>query len=163
MSFRPQVLTVPFGGTGDTSLTAYAVLAGGTTSTGPVQSLASVGTAGQVLTSNGAGSLPSFQNATDTALTRTAVGAGAYTTLATDQYIGKTSITGGGDTITLIAAATVGGRFYHIKDESGTAGTDNITIDGNGAETIDGAATFVINTNYGSVKIFSTGSAWFLI
>lgn len=50
------------GGTGNTSATAYAIQCGGTTSTGPFQSLASVGTAGQVLTSNGAGALPSFVN-----------------------------------------------------------------------------------------------------
>ena len=49
------------GGTGVTSLTAYAVLTGGTTSTNPIQSIASVGTTGQVLTSNGAGALPTFQ------------------------------------------------------------------------------------------------------
>lgn len=54
-------LVVANGGTGDTSLTAYAVLTGGTTSTGAVQSIASVGTSGQVLTSNGAGALPTFQ------------------------------------------------------------------------------------------------------
>ena len=48
------------GGTGVTSNTAYAVLCGGTTSTGAIQSIASVGTSGQVLTSNGAGALPSF-------------------------------------------------------------------------------------------------------
>lgn len=55
-------LPVNRGGTGTTSFTAYAVLAGGTTSTNPVQSVAGVGTAGQVLTSNGAGALPTFQN-----------------------------------------------------------------------------------------------------
>jgi hypothetical protein len=49
------------GGTGVTSTTAYAVLCGGTTSTGALQSVASVGTSGQVLTSNGAGALPTFQ------------------------------------------------------------------------------------------------------
>jgi hypothetical protein len=54
-------LTVPNGGTGVTSNTAYAVLCGGTTSTAAVQSIASVGTANQALTSNGAGALPSFQ------------------------------------------------------------------------------------------------------
>lgn len=48
-------------GTGVTSNTAYAVLCGGTTATGPIQSIASVGTSGQVLTSNGAGALPTFQ------------------------------------------------------------------------------------------------------
>ncbi len=54
-------LPVANGGTGAASLTAYAVLCGGTTSTNPVQSIASVGTSGQVLTSNGAGALPTFQ------------------------------------------------------------------------------------------------------
>jgi len=74
-------LAVADGGTGASSLTAYAVLAGGTTGTGAIQSIASVGTAGQVLTSNGAGALPTFQaagggdvvgpsSATDNAITR---------------------------------------------------------------------------------------------
>lgn len=52
---------VPHGGTNKTSFTAYAVICGGTTSTGALQSVASVGTSGQVLTSNGAGALPTFQ------------------------------------------------------------------------------------------------------
>lgn len=54
-------LPVANGGTGASSLTAYSVLCGGTTSTGAVQSVVSVGTAGQVLTSNGPGALPTFQ------------------------------------------------------------------------------------------------------
>jgi len=56
-------LPVASGGSGVTSATAYAVLCGGTTSTGSIQSIASVGTTGQVLTSNGAGALPSMQSA----------------------------------------------------------------------------------------------------
>jgi hypothetical protein len=56
-------LPVTRGGTGATTQTAYAVLAGGTTATGAYQSIASVGTSGQVLTSNGAGALPTFQAA----------------------------------------------------------------------------------------------------
>lgn len=51
------------GGTGLSSTTAYAVLCGGTTSTAALQSVASVGTSGYVLTSNGAGALPTFQAA----------------------------------------------------------------------------------------------------
>lgn len=57
------VTVVAAGGTGNSSATAYAVLCGGTTSTGALQSIASVGTSGQVLTSNGAGALPTFQAA----------------------------------------------------------------------------------------------------
>jgi hypothetical protein len=56
-----STLTVSNGGTGLSSATAYAVLCGGTSSAGNFQSVASVGTAGQVLTSNGAGALPTFQ------------------------------------------------------------------------------------------------------
>lgn len=49
------------GGTGGQSFTAYTPVCGGTTTIGALQSVASVGTAGEVLTSNGAGMLPSFQ------------------------------------------------------------------------------------------------------
>jgi hypothetical protein len=54
-------LPVAGGGTGVASLTAYAPIFGGTTGTGAVQS-GTVGTAGQVLTSNGAGALPTMQS-----------------------------------------------------------------------------------------------------
>lgn len=57
-------LTVANGGSGVASATAYAVLCGGTTSTGPIQAIASVGTTGQVLTSNGAAALPTMQTIT---------------------------------------------------------------------------------------------------
>jgi len=56
-------LPVASGGSGVTSATAYAVLCGGTTSTSPIQAIASVGTTGQVLTSNGAAALPTMQSA----------------------------------------------------------------------------------------------------
>jgi hypothetical protein len=56
-------IAVADGGTGRSSHTEYAVLCGGTTTTAAQQSIASVGTSGQVLTSNGAAALPTFQNA----------------------------------------------------------------------------------------------------
>lgn len=59
-------VVVADGGLGVSSTTAYAVLCGGTTTTNPVQSIASVGTSGQALTSNGAGNLPTFQNLANT-------------------------------------------------------------------------------------------------
>lgn len=54
-------LAVARGGSGAGSFTAYAVICGGTTGTGALQSIASVGTSGQVLTSNGPGALPTMQ------------------------------------------------------------------------------------------------------
>ena len=55
------VIPVANGGTGRATNVAYSVVCGGTTTGGAEQSVASVGTSGQVLTSNGAGALPSFQ------------------------------------------------------------------------------------------------------
>jgi hypothetical protein len=53
-------VTVPFGGTGLSTTTAYGVICGGTTSTGNFQNTG-IGTIGQVLTSNGPGALPTWQ------------------------------------------------------------------------------------------------------
>jgi hypothetical protein len=54
-------VTVPKGGTGIVTTTAYALITGGTTATGAFQHVSGLGTAGQVLTSNGAGTLPTWQ------------------------------------------------------------------------------------------------------
>ena len=56
-------VNVAHGGTGLPSVTPYAVLAGGTASTGNLQQVSSLGGSGQVLTSNGPGALPTWQNA----------------------------------------------------------------------------------------------------
>jgi len=55
-------IQVAKGGTGAASHTAYSVLCGGTASTSDIQPIAGVGSAGQALTSNGAGVLPTFQS-----------------------------------------------------------------------------------------------------
>jgi hypothetical protein len=54
-------LGVDQGGTGLTTATAYSVVFAGTTGTGAFQAAAGPGTATHVLTSNGAGALPTFQ------------------------------------------------------------------------------------------------------
>lgn len=56
-------LTVAVGGSGTAAFTAYAVLAGGTAATQPLQQVSGLGNSGQVLTSNGAGTLPTWQAA----------------------------------------------------------------------------------------------------
>jgi hypothetical protein len=61
MSGLSGTLGVSRGGTGPTGPSPYAVLCGGTTGTGAVQGVSGAGTSGQVLTSNGAGALPSFK------------------------------------------------------------------------------------------------------
>jgi hypothetical protein len=49
------------GGTGNTTFTAYSVICAGTTATGAFQNVSGVGSSGQVLTSNGASALPTWQ------------------------------------------------------------------------------------------------------
>lgn len=95
-------------------------------------------------------------------LVRTAVSDVDYAALGSDSLIAYTAISAA-RVVSLPAAATAGnGASYTIKDESGSAGMVNtITIDPNGSETIDGAADAVINTAYGSVRIYSNGTNWF--
>lgn len=61
-------IQIALGGTASASFTPYAVICGGTTATDPLQSIASVGTSGQVLTSNDTGFLPTFQTASTTSM-----------------------------------------------------------------------------------------------
>jgi hypothetical protein len=104
-------LPVSRGGTGDSSLTAYAVLAGGTSSTTPIQSVASLGLSGQVLTSNGAGMLPTFQTVTGTGT----VNSGTANQLA---YYATTSATVSGNP-NLIYSESFGGTRLNVTDTSG--------------------------------------------
>lgn len=91
---------------------------------------------------------------------RTATSTTPYTVLVSDYYI-AIDCSGGAKTAVLPAAATVGaGTVYIFKDVTGNAAANNITIDGSGAETIDGAATLVMNTNYQSVTLISNGTNW---
>jgi len=91
--------------------TAYGVLCGGTISGGPIQSVAALGSSGDVLTSNGAGMLPTFQPASG----------GGITSITGDS--GSTS----GPAVTLkggVAAAAISNGIQVNID-----GADNITVD----------------------------------
>jgi hypothetical protein len=57
-----QPIPVTNGGLGVSSLTAFAPIMGGNTSTSSIQSVASIGTSGQILISNGLSTLPTFQS-----------------------------------------------------------------------------------------------------
>jgi hypothetical protein len=92
-------LDVAHGGTGDTSFTAYSVITGGTTSTGPLQNVVGVGTANQVLTSNGAGMLPTWQSVGLSAFAvniQTFTTSGTYTPTSGMAYCIVQMVGGGG-------------------------------------------------------------------
>ena len=94
---------------------------------------------------------------------RTAVGATPYA--PTEAVSGILGVTLAG-TVTINLPAISGFTnpqrvVYKIVDERGTALTGNITINGNGAEVINGAASHVITDNYGSIILYNDGTNWF--
>jgi hypothetical protein len=83
-----------------------------------------------------------------------------YTVLETDRdKLILVDATSGAVTIALLAAATAGTGFQiAIKktDSSGNA----VTLDGNSSETIDGAATLALSTQYDIALLTCDGSNW---
>lgn len=93
---------------------------------------------------------------------RRASGAADFTTAATD-YVIAIDNTAAPRAVNLQTATCTSGRVYVIKDESGVCSVNNITIQTEGAEKIDGQDTLVLSTNYDSVTLYSNGSNWFVI
>jgi len=64
-------------------------------------------------------------------------------------------------TSTLPAASAVPFRAFDVKDRSGNAGTNNITVDVSGGGNIDGDPTVLITADYGIGRFYSDGTQWF--
>lgn len=72
--------------------------------------------------------------------------------------------TSGAIVVTLpLASAVPTGRFYIIKDRTGQAHTNNITINPAGVDTLDGASSYVLSMPYGAVAFASNGSNGWLV
>ena len=88
-------------------------------------------------------------------------------TVATDLYTLKYSdgtILSSSDTArTFTLPPGIPGKTFTIKDVTGNAVVNNLTINADGLETIDGAASYVISTNYGVVKLVWGNSSWNVI
>ena len=83
-------------------------------------------------------------------------------TMTESDYTVLCDTTSGGFTISLPAASGCSGRIYVIKKITGNSGTNNITIDPNGSETIDGATTYALQCR-SNVIIQSDGSNWWIL
>jgi hypothetical protein len=66
---------------------------------------------------------------------------------------------GGAVTINL-PAAVAGGSSIVVMDVGGSAGTNNITLDPNGAETISGEATVEIDQDYKGLTLYALAGSW---
>jgi hypothetical protein len=91
---------------------------------------------------------------------RVVTAAGAVTVAATDETIVVNKTVGAATVVNLPAGVL--GRRYTIKDGKGDAAANNITITP-AAGNIDGAATSVINTNYGRATVAYNGTQWNLV
>ena len=65
-------------------------------------------------------------------------------------------------TINLPTAASRSGFPLRIKDTSGAANTNNITINANGSDTVEGHASIVINAAWGGYALYPVSSGWVL-
>ncbi|WP_027664957.1 hypothetical protein [Rhizobium leguminosarum] len=128
--------------------------AGGTVS-GPGIGFASTPQTGLYL--KGGGLLGFAQNGVDVSFDQDLVYAaksGDYTALASDDNAVHRFTAAA--TLTLTAAATLGANWHYCVIADG----GDVTIDPNGVETIDGAASLVIKDGY-SVEIIGSGAAFF--
>lgn len=140
-------LTVANGGTGLNTTTAYGVITAGTTSTGAFQQVSGTGQSGYVLTSNGAGALPSWQAVSVS---------GAYT---------RTSFTATSGQTTFTVSYTVGyvqvylnGAFLNGTDYTATNGTSIVLASGAATGDIVEVIAMTINA-VGNAANITGGSA----
>jgi hypothetical protein len=80
-----------------------------------------------------------------------------YTVLSTDDYI-NVDATGGNVVINLLPLATVPTKPIYIRKNAGGANT--VTLDPNGSETIDGAATLVISSDGNAETVVPFSAEW---
>lgn len=94
-----------------------------------------------------------------TNLTYTLVNTTPYVVLTTDEYLGVDS--SGAPIQINLPNAPATGRVYIIKDRTGSAATNNITVTTvGGAVLIDGATTFVMNTAFEAIEVIFNGTFW---
>lgn len=140
-------LSVPRGGTGNSTFTAYSVITAGTTATGAFQNVSGVGTADQVLMSNGAAALPTWQSLNDLVIGGNYLFAPTSTSIAFDSSKVGISIAknAAGDSVKLLSGS--GSILAEAFDRGITALTGDVTASGSGSQ----AATLAtVNSNVGS-------------
>jgi len=66
-------------------------------------------------------------------------------------------------TITLPTSVGATGKVYHIKKMNASGGGRDITVATTSSQTIDGATTQTINTQYTTLSVVSDGANWLII
>ena len=82
-----------------------------------------------------------------------------YTALPTDYFLCVDTAT---NAVTITLPTGILGTVYIIKDCSGDANTNNITVIGTGGQLVDGS-TATINSPYGSISLVFNGTSWSIV
>lgn len=94
-------------------------------------------------------------------------GRGTYRTITatgnvvSGDYLLLCNATAGAITVTLPPVGLVAGRIYSFKKTDASANA--VTIDGYGSETIDGATTKSLASQYKALTIMSDGTTWWIL
>ena len=98
----------------------------------------------------------------NSSVTITVVAEATYTVLGTDDILHVQFTSTAAVTITLPTVQATSSRVIVIKDADGNAATNNITIETEGSETIDGATNFAMNVNSMSIDLYLIESNWYI-
>ncbi len=170
-TWNGTAVDVPHGGTGVSSTTAYAVLCGGTTSTGALQPVASVGSSGYVLTSNGASALPTFQAASSGGITSvvrqvfTSSGTYVPTVGMVQAYVecigggsgGAGSISPALSNVSVGGGGGAGGYAASMLSAADIGASQTVTIGAGGTSSSGGMGNPGGNTTFGSLVTGAAG------
>ena len=99
-----------------------------------------------------------FANKMNIGNVRTVTAAGAIT-MVNEGVLLVNKTVGAASAVTMQSDPAIG-DFVFIKDAKGDGAANPITITPAQSKTIDGAATYVINQNYGSVLLTWNGTEW---
>lgn len=155
-------VNVSEGGTGLATLVAYEVMLAGTTTTGVMQQVSGLGTAGQVLTSAGAAAIPVWSNPTSGAYVSVA-GTTQAASVNTIYLIANASQT----TVTLPATAAIGQVVGVDGLGAGgwiiTANTGQTVHIGQTATSVAGTVTSAGNFNCILLRCIAANTTWTMV
>lgn len=163
--------SLPFNNNSALSLRSAAFQAQAATLTGVSNANSLYSVNGNLYFTNAAGTAVQLTSGASIIATPSNVTNLSYTSIAANLTIANTDTfvvigvdTTAARTITLPLASTVTpGRFYVVKDITGNADTEAISVAASGADLVDGLATYSFDSSYGSIHIISNGlDAWYV-
>lgn len=90
-------------------------------------------------------------------VTVTLVTTPTYNALGTDYFLCVDTTT---TPVTITLPTGILGTVYMVKDCSGDANINNITIQGTGGQLVDGSGSATINSPYGNLQFIFNGTEW---